>query len=312
MQGRPVTIRTVDPPLHEFLPTTDADIDKLLSSPYATALVEQLKTKLGISKTGVTKDELGDELWLALRASVKKRADQLHEFNPMMGHRGCRLGITNPGITRMQARAIFEAAHQVDSEGTKVNPKIMVPLVGIIGELKDQAEIVKEVHAAVEVELGSIPFQLGTMIEIPRAGLTADAIAGVAEFFSFGTNDFHQYTFGFSRDDMGPIIAHYIDKGILSADPTQKIDQPGVGKLMWISVQLGREVRPDLEIGICGEHGGEPSSVEFCHALGLNYVSASPYRIPVARVAAAQAAIKENRIAMELGIPVVTLQEARS
>lgn len=318
MNGRPVTIRTMDPPLHEFLPKIAnrdlaeiiKDIEALLSSPYSTDLVVQLKTKLGISKAGVTKDELGDELWSALILNVKKRSAELHEFNPMMGHRGCRLGITNPEITRMQAQAIFEAAAFVAGEGIKVKPKVIVPLVGYLTELKDQAQVVREVHAEVEAKLGQIPFQLGTMIEVPRGGLTADEVAGVAEFFSFGTNDFHQYALGFSRDDAGKFIADYVNKGIIPADPTQKIDQPGVGKLMWISVQLGRETRPDLEIGICGEHGGEPTSVEFCHALGLNYVSASPYRIPVAMIAAAHAAVKEKRMEEELAPTVVVLQGA--
>ncbi|OGB89775.1 pyruvate, phosphate dikinase [candidate division WOR-1 bacterium RIFCSPHIGHO2_01_FULL_53_15] len=310
MKGRPVTIRTIDPPLHEFLPKTDADIDKLLSSIHSVALVEQLERKLGISKEGVTRDELGEELWLALREKVKRRSAELHEANPMMGHRGTRLGITNPEITAMQARAIFEAAFAVARKGIPVKPKIMIPLVGFAAELKDQATIVREVHAELEKEHGPIAFQLGTMIEVPRGGLTADEIALLAEFFSFGTNDLHQYTLGFSRDDAGKFIAPYIDKGIIPADPTQKIDQPGTGKLMWLAVQLGRETRPDLEIGICGEHGGEPTSVEFCHALGLNYVSASPYRIPVARMAAAQAWIKERRIEDELRKSAKVLQEA--
>jgi len=265
MNGLPVTIRTLDPPLHEFLPGNPLE-------------VEALAKKIGISKEKLNTKIAG-----------------LHENNPMLGHRGCRLGIVYPEITAMQARAIFEAACQVAKEGVKVIPEIMVPLVGHIKELSLQKDVVnkvaKEVMEAYSIEL---EYLVGTMIELPRAAITADEIAEVAEFFSFGTNDLTQMTFGLSRDDAGKFLPYYIEAEILEHDPFQQLDQNGVGKLMEIGVKGGRKIKPNLKLGICGEHGGEPNSVEFCHRVGLDYVSCSPYRIPIARLAAAQAVLREK------------------
>ena len=265
MDGYPVTIRTLDPPLHEFVPNRTAERTKLAES-------------LGISI---------DEFNI--------RADKLHENNPMLGHRGVRLGITFPEITETQVRAILEATAELILEGKKPFPEIMIPVVGIDLELKHQYEIVKRVYKEVLLKFGlkKIKFLTGTMIEIPRAAITADKIAEYAEFFSFGTNDMTQMTFGFSRDDIGGFLPDYINKGILPVDPFQEIDRAGVGRLMTVAVERGRRVRKDLKIGICGEHGGEPNSVEFCHELGLNYVSCSPFRVPIARLAAARAAVKK-------------------
>ena len=266
MKGLPVTIRTLDPPLHEFLPHTEEEMRELAD------------------KIGITYEK------------VVLKVEGLHEANPMLGHRGCRLGIFYPEITEMQARAIFEAACEVSKEGQAVKPEVMIPLVGHVNELILQKEVVdkvaKEVMAAYKC---TIDYRVGTMIEIPRAAITADEIAGVAEFFSFGTNDLTQTTFGMSRDDAGKFLRYYVEKEILPSDPFQRIDEGGVGKLMQIGVDLGRKARPDLKIGICGEHGGEPHSVKFCHRIGLNYVSCSPFRVTVARLAAAQAAIEEKR-----------------
>ncbi len=266
MNGLPVTIRTLDPPLHEFLPHTDEEMRELADT------------------IGVTYEK------------VALKVQSLHEANPMLGHRGCRLGIFYPEITEMQARAIFEAACEVSKEGQAVKPEVMIPLVGHVNELILQKEVVdkvaREVMAAYKC---TIDYRVGTMIEIPRAAITADEIAGVAEFFSFGTNDLTQTTFGMSRDDAGKFLRYYVEKEILPSDPFQRIDEGGVGKLMQIGVDLGRKARPDLKIGICGEHGGEPYSVKFCHRIGLNYVSCSPFRVTVARLAAAQAAIEEKR-----------------
>ncbi len=218
--------------------------------------------------------------------------DALHEFNPMLGHRGCRLGVTYPEITEMQARAIIEAACNLKQRGLDPRPEIMVPLVGTIKELKQQAEIIRRVAAQVFEEKGvKVEYKVGTMIEIPRAAITADQIAEVAEFFSFGTNDLTQMTFGYSRDDAGKFLPEYIKKGILKTDPFAVLDQEGVGRLVEMGVKLGRKTNPNLKVGICGEHGGEPSSVIFCDSVGMNYVSCSPFRVPIARVAAAQAAI---------------------
>ncbi|TRZ66176.1 pyruvate, phosphate dikinase [bacterium] len=265
MDGYPVTIRTLDPPLHEFVPNRTTERTKLAES-------------LGISI---------DEFNI--------RADKLHENNPMLGHRGVRLGITFPEITETQVRAILEATAELILEGKKPFPEIMIPVVGIDLELKHQYEIVKRVYKEVLIKFGlkKIKFLTGTMIEIPRAAITADKIAEYAEFFSFGTNDMTQMTFGFSRDDIGGFLPDYINKGILPVDPFQEIDRAGVGRLMTVAVERGRRVRKDLKIGICGEHGGEPNSVEFCHELGLNYVSCSPFRVPIARLAAARAAVKK-------------------
>jgi pyruvate, orthophosphate dikinase len=267
MDGYAVTFRTLDPPLHEFVPTRIDEREKLASS------------------LGISLDELNE------------RADSLHENNPMMGHRGVRLGITYPEITEMQVRAIFVATAELLAEGKKPYPEIMIPVTCHVNEIKHQFALVAKVHDEVKAKFGlkKIPHLIGTMIEIPRACLTADKIAEVAQFFSFGTNDLTQMGFGFSRDDIGGFLPEYLDKKILPEDPFQSIDQPAIGKLMQIAVEGGRTTRPDLKIGICGEHGGEPKSVEFCHKIGLNYVSCSPFRVPIARLAAAQAVVKEQR-----------------
>jgi pyruvate,orthophosphate dikinase len=227
---------------------------------------------------------------------IKNKVDSLHEFNPMLGHRGCRLGITYPEITAMQARAIIEAALNLKAKGIDARPEIMVPLVGTVAELVNQTTIIRATAEKVFAEKGDrIDYQVGTMIEIPRAALTADHIAAEADFFSFGTNDLTQMTLGYSRDDAGKFLPDYLSRGILKQDPFQVIDQNGVGLLMEIGVNRGRATKPKLKIGICGEHGGEPSSVEFCDKLGMNYVSCSPYRVPIARLAAAQANIKHSK-----------------
>ncbi|MDE5878078.1 MAG: pyruvate, phosphate dikinase [Muribaculaceae bacterium] len=264
MDGYGVTIRLLDPPLHEFVPHQTA-----------------------------TQKELAEEMGLTLE-EVKAKVDSLEEFNPMLGHRGCRLGITYPEITEMQARAILEAALNCEARGIKVHPEIMVPLVGSLKELQNQADVINATAAKVFEEKGhSIRYKIGTMIEVPRAALTADKIAEVADFFSFGTNDLTQMTFGFSRDDAPKFLKFYIEKGILKVDPFEVLDQEGVGQLVKMGVEKGRSTNPDLKVGICGEHGGEPSSVKFCANLGMNYVSCSPFRVPIARVAAAQAAIED-------------------
>jgi len=263
MDTLPVTIRLLDPPLHEFVPQSEA-------------AQEELAAALGIDV-----------------AAVKKRGEMLHEVNPMMGHRGVRLGITYPEITEMQVRAIFEAAAELKKEGKDPRPEIMVPVTCVVGELDTTKEIVDRVHAEVKKKTGvQIEYLYGTMIEIPRACLLADRMAGSAEFFSFGTNDLTQMSFGFSRDDAGGFLPDYLDNGILEADPFQTIDIDGVGQLIEMAVGKGRAVRSDLKVGICGEQGGDPASVDFCFRMGLNYVSCSPYRIPIARLAAAQAAVK--------------------
>src|SRR5664279_3667240 len=264
MKGFPVTIRTLDPPLHEFLPNTEKDI-------------KELANVLGISE-----------------AKLKEKIDGLHEFNPMLGFRGCRLGILYPEITEMQARAVFEAALDAVAAGIKVKPEIMIPLVGDLKEFKMQESIVRRVAEEVFKEKGKkIPYMVGTMIELPRACLMADQIAKSAEFFSFGTNDLTQTTFGLSRDDAGKFLPLYVKDEILPNDPFEVLDQSGVGQLVKMAVEKGRFTRPDLKVGICGEHGGEPSSVEFCHRTGLNYVSCSPFRVPIARLAAARAVVRE-------------------
>ena len=263
MQGNPVTIRFLDPPLHEFLPHTDEEIKPLAES------------------LGMTFEEL------------KNRIESLKEFNPMMGHRGCRLAITYPEIVKMQTRAVIEAAIEVNREGMNVVPEIMIPLVAEVKELKYVREIVCETADAIIKEQGvRLDYKVGTMIEIPRAALTADKIAEEAEFFSFGTNDLTQMTYGFSRDDATKFLPYYYEKQILESDPFARLDQTGVGQLVEMATRKGRSTRSDIKLGICGEHGGDPSSVEFCHKLGLNYVSCSPFRVPTARLAAAQAAIK--------------------
>ena len=263
MEGMPVTIRYLDPPLHEFLPHTDEEI---------RPLAESLGMKF---------------------VDLKNRIESLKEFNPMMGHRGCRLAVTYPEIAEMQTRAVIEAAINVNARGMNVVPEIMIPLVGEEKELKYVKDIVCKTADEIIGDSG-LKYKVGTMIEIPRAALTADKIAKEAEFFSFGTNDLTQMTYGFSRDDAGKFLNDYYDKGIFESDPFAKLDQTGVGKLVEMAATLGRQTRSDIKLGICGEHGGEPSSVEFCHKIGLNYVSCSPYRVPLARLAAAQAKVKEN------------------
>jgi pyruvate,orthophosphate dikinase len=269
MRGHPVTIRLLDPPLHEFLPKRETLMVEL-------ALLRQMERR-----RRARIEEL--ERLLA-------RVEQLHEFNPMLGHRGCRLGITYPEITRMQVRAIFEAACQVAKEGGQVVPEVMVPLVGDVREFEQQRGIIDQVAREVmEAEGVTVEYRVGTMIELPRGAMTADAIARKAEFFSFGTNDLTQMTFGFSRDDVGKFLPAYIEEGILERDPFESIDVAGVGGLVRIGFEKGRAARPDLKVGICGEHGGDPDSVRFFHEVGLDYVSCSPYRVPVARLAAARA-----------------------
>ncbi len=264
MSGLPVTIRLLDPPLHEFLPHTKEEIKELAK------------------EMGVSEEVLSD------------KARSLKEMNPMLGHRGCRLGITYPEIYEMQVRAIIEAALELTNEGEKVIPEIMIPLIGHINEFIFLKERVKKVAEAVMNENGNkIEYSLGTMIELPRAALTADKIATEAEFFSFGTNDLTQTCYGLSRDDAGSFLPYYVEKNIFEKDPFVALDQEGIGELIKIGVEKGRKTRSDLKIGICGEHGGEPSSIEFCHRVGLDYVSCSPYRVAIARLAAAQAVLKQ-------------------
>ena len=236
--------------------------------------------------------EMAAEMGISLEA-VKAKVNALHEFNPMLGHRGCRLGITYPEITEMQARAVFEAACQLTKEGVDARPEVMVPLVGTVNELTSQKEIIVATAKKVMEETGvKVDYSVGTMIEVPRAAVTADEIAKEAAFFSFGTNDLTQMTFGYSRDDAGKFLPEYVAKKILPVDPFRVLDRGGVGQLIQMAVAKGRGVNPKLKVGICGEHGGEPSSIEFCHLTGLNYVSCSPFRVPIARLAAAQAALR--------------------
>jgi pyruvate,orthophosphate dikinase len=262
LKGKPATIRLLDPPLHEFLPQDHAA---------QSALAE---------KIGVSQEE------------IARRVHELHEQNPMLGHRGCRLGISFPEVTEMQAHAIFEAAAEVQKSGTKVHPEVMIPLVGFKRELELQVEIVRrvaqDVQAAKKVKFS---YSVGTMIEVPRGALTADEIAETAEFFSFGTNDLTQTALGMSRDDSGSFLPHYAELEIVKRNPFATIDQDGVGQLMQIAIEKGRKTRTKIKLGICGEHGGDPDSVKFCHRLGLDYVSCSPFRVPIARLAAAQAAL---------------------
>jgi pyruvate,orthophosphate dikinase len=264
MNGRPVTIRTLDPPLHEFLPHSAKEI---------SALASELKIS---------------------EKKLKEKIESLHEFNPMLGFRGCRLGVAYPEITEMQARAIIEAAINVAKKGIKVKPEIMIPLVSHVNEYKLQEEIVRNVAAQVMKEKGKkIKYLVGTMIELPRACVTADEIAEHAEFFSFGTNDLTQTTFGLSRDDAGKFLPLYVEREIIPSDPFEALDQTGVGQLVEMGTKKGRSTNSKLKVGICGEHGGEPSSVEFCHRIGLDYVSCSPFRLPIARLAAARAVVNE-------------------
>lgn len=265
MAGLPVTVRLLDPPLHEFVP-------------------HQLAQQ----------KELAEEMHISLQA-VKNKIAELAEFNPMLGHRGCRLGNTYPEITEMQTRAIIEAALNLKERGIEAKPEIMVPLIGTEAEYVAQEKIIRAtVEKVFEERNDSIEYLVGTMIEIPRAALTADLIAKRAEFFSFGTNDLTQMAFGYSRDDAGKFLPIYIEKGILKVDPFEVLDQEGVGQLVKMGIEKGRQTKPNLKIGICGEHGGEPTSVEFCYRLGMDYVSCSPFRVPIARLATAQAAIREH------------------
>ncbi|OQB57498.1 MAG: Pyruvate, phosphate dikinase [Candidatus Aminicenantes bacterium ADurb.Bin147] len=285
MAGLPVTIRLLDPPLHEFLPQAEKD-------------QRALAAEMGIPYE-----------------KIKTRVDSLHEFNPMLGFRGCRLGVVYPEITEMQARAIFEAAADTKKKGIPVEPEVMIPLVGNVKELADQEGVVRDAAEAVMKEKAvKFKYHVGTMIEIPRGALTADEIASVAEFFSFGTNDLTQTTLGVSRDDAGRFLIPYVEKGIYAKDPFEVIDQDGVGQLMRIAVEKGRAARPGIKLGICGEHGGEPSSVEFCHQIGLNYVSCSPFRVPIARLAAARAALKgapEGKASAGVKKPASTAKKAK-
>jgi pyruvate,orthophosphate dikinase len=287
MHGCPVTIRTIDPPLHEFVPKREdlmVEIARLEAAGQTSTSNDAMKKALELVPGG------GSDLEKAKK--LLNRVEQLHEFNPMLGHRGVRLGITYPEITEMQTRAIIEAACQLKKEGLEVVPEIMIPLVSHVRELRDQKAIVERVAAEAMKAYGvTIKFLVGTMIEVPRGAVTADEIAGEAEFFSFGTNDLTQMTFGFSRDDIGKFLRAYLEKKILDADPFASIDTIGVGKLVDMGCQLGRKTKPNLKIGVCGEHGGDPASIHFFHKVGLNYVSCSPYRVPVARLAAAQAAL---------------------
>jgi pyruvate,orthophosphate dikinase len=288
MDGLPVIIRTLDPPLHEFLPKREDLMVDLARLPYVGS-----KAKKEMSaKYNIPAGELKKRL-----PELLHRVEELHEFNPMLGHRGCRLGITYPEITEMQSRAIFEAAVQVAKKKIKVIPEVMIPLAGSVKEVENQKLIVDRVAQEVLAKAGmpDLHYLVGTMIEIPRAALTADQITGPAEFFSFGTNDLTQTTMGLSRDDYTKFSKEYENLKIFKADPFASIDQEGVGKLIEMAIHLGRKTRPDLDIGICGEHGGDPSSVEFCYRVGMNYVSCSPYRVPIARLAAAQAAISGDK-----------------
>jgi len=265
MEGLPVTVRLLDPPLHEFVP-------------------HQLAHQ----------KELAEEMHISLDA-VKAKIVELEEFNPMLGHRGCRLGITYPEITEMQTRAIIEAALNLKEKGIEAKPEIMVPLIGTLAEFVSQEEIIRTTAKKVfEERNDTIEFLVGTMIEIPRAALTANLIAQRAEFFSFGTNDLTQMAFGYSRDDAGKFLPIYIEKGILKVDPFEALDQEGVGQLVELGTERGRSTKPNLKVGICGEHGGEPSSIEFCYNTNLDYVSCSPFRVPIARLSAAQAQIKAS------------------
>jgi len=286
MDGYPVTIRTLDPPLHEFLPKREDLMVDIARLPHAgAAQKKEMAKKYRLTVAGLKKG----------MPELLHRVEELHEFNPMLGHRGCRLGITYPEITEMQARAIFEAACDCAKRGIRAIPEIMIPLIGHVNELRDQAAIVRRVAEEVIAKTGQkVEYLVGTMIEVPRAAVTAGQVAEVAEFFSFGTNDLTQMTFGFSRDDAGKFLPEYVNRKVLGSDPFVSVDTEGVGALMQWAVEKGRAVRRDLKVGICGEHGGDPASVEFCHATNLNYVSCSPFRVPIARLAAAQASLRSR------------------
>jgi pyruvate,orthophosphate dikinase len=284
MAGQPVTIRLLDPPLHEFLPK----LEELLND------LSELKLSLQRAASLAEMDALLDEI--NEKRELLRQVKRISESNPMLGHRGCRLGMTFPEVTRMQVRAIFEAACEVQGEGASVAPEIMVPLVSTAEELEHQATLIREVATQVTGEHGmQIPYSVGTMIELPRAALTAARIAAHADFFSFGTNDLTQTTYGLSRDDSGRFLGYYVDQKIMPEDPFQALDREGVGQLLQLGTERGRSVKPNLKVGICGEHGGEPGSIAFCHQIGLDYVSCSPFRVPLARLAAAQVALAERR-----------------
>jgi pyruvate,orthophosphate dikinase len=288
MDGLPVIIRLIDPPLHEFLPSKD---DLLVEVTVMRVKAKRLKKK------GKEKKLAKLEAKLARQEELLQAVEDMEEANPMMGLRGIRLGITLPEITQMQVRAIFEAACNKAKEGIDVHPEIMIPLTGHYNELKVANDLLVPVAKAVMAEKAvEIDYKFGTMLEIPRAAVTADQIAEYAEFFSYGTNDLTQMTYGYSRDDAERnFLLYYVEHGILPANPFQALDWDGVGELVKMGVRKGRKTRPELEVGICGEHGGEPSSIEFCHIAGLNYVSCSPFRVPVARLAAAHAALKHRK-----------------
>src|SRR5258706_873579 len=282
LNGYPATIRFLDPPLHEFLP-------------HEAGAQEDLARKIGVPAD-----------------RIKQRVNELHEFNPMLGLRGCRLGIVHSEISEMQARAIFEAAAEVQESGIKVNPEVMIPLVGFKKELDLQVEVVHRIAGEVMKEKGvKLNYLVGTMVEVPRGALTADEIAQTAQFFSFGTNDLAETALGMSRDDAGSFLGPYAEMEIMKKNPFASIDQTGVGQLMKIAVEKGQSTRPDIKLGICGEHGGDPDSVKFCHRIGLSYVSCSPLRVPVARLAAAQAALEEEAQSKKLNGHVKGLNGAR-
>jgi pyruvate,orthophosphate dikinase len=295
MEGFPVTVRFLDPPLHEFLPKREelmVEVARMESTGGTSTSNETIQRALELDKGS------GSDLEKAKR--LLRRVEELHEFNPMLGHRGCRLGITYPEITEMQAEAVISAACELVKKGKKIVPEIMIPLVGDVAELKNQkAAVVKKAEEVIKRYGVKLEYLIGTMIELPRAAVTADRIAQEADFFSFGTNDLTQTTFGFSRDDTAKIIRYYQDNGIYEKDPFQVLDRGGVGQLLQMGATKGRSVKPKLKLGICGEHGGDPNSVEFCHLSGLNYVSCSPYRVPIARLAAAQASLKHSGKAKE-------------
>jgi pyruvate,orthophosphate dikinase len=291
MNGFPVVIRTLDPPLHEFLPKREDLMVDVAILPYAD-IKKKRELVAKYQKFGAEVKNLK-----TIIPDLLKRVEELHEFNPMLGHRGCRLGITYPEITEMQARAIFEAAVQVAKKGIKVIPEVMIPLIGGVKEFENQKKIVVEVAEEVLGKAGmkDLKYMVGTMIEIPRAALTAGDVAKQAEFFSFGTNDLTQTTMGLSRDDYTKFQQDYQDRKIFANDPFAVLDQEGVGILVKMAVDAGRKTNKNLEVGICGEHGGEPSSVQFCYRVGMDYVSCSPFRVPIARLAAAQAAITGDK-----------------
>jgi pyruvate,orthophosphate dikinase len=283
MNGLPVTIRLLDPPLHEFLP----------DSHQLQAELADLKLQIKEARNFSQIDQLLKQIWE--KEQLMRQVERLREVNPMLGNRGCRLGVVYPEIPRMQTRAIFEAACQAHSEGVVVIPEVMIPLVSVAAELKHQRALVEEIAKQVMGSYGiQIDYLIGTMIETPRAALTAEAVAEYAEFFSFGTNDLTQTTFGLSRDDSARFLPRYITAGILANDPFEVLDQNGVGQLVQLGIERGRSVKSSLKVGICGEHGGEPASVIFCNTVGMDYVSCSPFRVPIARLAAAQACLREE------------------